>query len=283
MIGEMTILLVSYLQQYRDYGLIPPASLTSAIVQHLRDQYSVDKNRLVAVPYYGNISLSVCPPNVARAVFLEGMKRPELEGIEGWLERTLEISDLADSIAAAARNSNRLSVVMNAALAAYLLYDVVRTSLGWILKRYEKNGVKAPADIYREQQVAEENRAWTGEMLEFSGHRLIATPVTHVATQLLLTGQAPTIDVLRELLSSGTYLIPVYPDVLREAWNGVLDSVYADASGNEMGWSILCEKLEQEMRARFVDIFADKNVASVALRLQEKWWPSRAENPGKQL
>jgi len=55
----------------------------------------LDKDRLVTVHYYGNISLTVCPPDVARIVFLEGRKRPELEGIEGWLERTLEVSDSA--------------------------------------------------------------------------------------------------------------------------------------------------------------------------------------------
>lgn len=276
MIGEMTYSLVSYLQMYRDYGLVPPASLTPAVVQHLRDQDLVDKERLATVRFYGNISLTVCPPESLLAAFEEGRKRPEMEGIEGWLERTLEIFNSADAIAITARTSKHLSRVMKAAMAAYLLYDIVRTSLGWILKRYERNTVEAPADIYRERQVAEENRAWIGEMLEFSGHRLIATPVTHLANQVVLTGQIPDIDVLRELLNSGTYLIPVYPDLLRGLWDEVLDRVYENLKGNAMELPDFCEKLEQGMRARFAEVFEDSSFAKVALRLQEKWWTSVA-------
>jgi len=91
------------------------------------------------------------------------------------------------------------------------------------------------------------------------------------------------IDVLRELLNSGTYLIPVYPDVLREAWNGLLDNVYGDLRENAMDWGVLCEKLEQGMRAWLVDVFEDSNFVRVALRLQEKWWTSRVKNHSRHL
>ncbi len=275
MIGEMTFLMVDYLPMYRDYGFVPPTSLVPAIVQHLRDQYLVDKKQLVAIRFYEDISLTICPPKLARFAFLEAMKRPKFEGIDEWIERTLEISDLADAIAAKARASDYLSDVMNAATAAYLLYDVVRTSLGWILKQYESNGKSAPSDIYHEQQVAEENRAWTGEMLEFSGHRLISTPIDQTIMQLIMTKQTPTRSIVHDLLKGGMATIPVYPDVLRSIW----DEILAETNGNYRLDSLeitnLSQILERGMRSHFAEAFKDSNFAKVALRLQDEWWTSK--------
>lgn len=277
MIGEMTFLMVDYLPMYRDYGFVPPASLASAIVQHLRDQYLVDKKRLVTIRFYEDISLTVCSPELARFAFLEARKRPKLEGIDKWLERTQEVFDSADAIASKARASDYLSDVINAATAAYLLYDVVRTSLGWILKQYESNGKSAPSDIYREQQVAEENLAWTGEMLEFSGHRLISTPIDQTLIRLIMTKQTPTRNILHDLLEGGMATIPVYPDVLRRIW----DEILAEANGNSrldtLEVTDLSQTLERGMRSRFAEAFKDFNFAKVALRLQDKWWTSIVE------
>ena len=221
MIGEFTHLMTRYLPIYRDYGLVPAASLATAIAQHLRDQRLVDCDKLVNVRVYDNISLKVCPPNLIAEAFMAGMKRPEMEGIEEWSERTLEVFSSADAIVNSVHASKHLSRVMNAGMAACLLYDAVRTSLGWILNRYEHHGVEAPADLFRERQVAEEARAWIWEMLELAGERLLSTPITHLVSRLVMTEQVPRMDAFRDLVVSGTYLIPGYPDVLCEAWNEV--------------------------------------------------------------
>ena len=280
MIGEMTFFLVNYLPMYRDYGLVPTSSLVPALVQQLRDQYLVGKNELVKISLYEDISLTVCPPELARFAFLEARKRPKLEGIDEWLERTLELSDSADAIASMARASKYLSEVMNAATAAYLLYDVVRTSLGWILKKYEKAGKSIPSDIYSEQQVAEENRAWTGEMLEFSGHRFISTPINQAFIRIIMRNQTPTRTLLQDLLEDGMATIPVYPDVLRKIWDEILAEVYGNSKGELLEVKDLPQTLEIGMRLRFAEAFKDVNFARVALQLQEKWWTSIAGRMG---
>ena len=271
-VGEMTYKVASYLRQYVQFGLVPPRTLAVAVAQEIRAKDVIQPNALVTIEVLDNTFLKVCPDELSMAAVLIDMKRRGLTAIEGFTERALAVFDMADSIAETTRRTSSISSFLEATHVAYLLYECVTTALDWILKRYEKENVSPPTDLYREKQVAEENRVETLGTLDSTCESLITDPIAHLVGQVLISKRIPTKPDIREFIIDGMSRNPVYPNCLR---NGLTDLIQGLDFGNPPDYEAAIWRLQRlldgSMRDLFNRSFSDDLIARVVIALQNKW------------
>lgn len=274
-VGEMTHNIAERLAEYRDFGTLHAPTLATALAQDIRSRAIVRGDVLVQVRLHPDATLDVCPPKIAMSAFLAGMGRPDLADIEGFERNAMSVLSAAEVVAERTRTSRDFSKLVVGTQIAHLLFAAATTSLGWVLRRYEKAGRRGSSDLAKEHQVAEENRVETLATLDSTFGSLITEPITHALGQLMLAGDQPlTNAVLAKLIRDGVARNPIYPTHVARLWEVVIDKIRLEdlaEDAEQIVWE-LPGLLQGRIREKFAESFSDSHVYRAAAVLQERWY-----------
>ena len=272
-----------WLPRYRDFGILQPQKLAVAITQHIQSFKLIPNSRSASIELGYGVSILVLETGFVGAAALlhagkatiHGRMLSRLDGIEAWAERTLELLDSADSVAAAARRENVLTEVFRGTMLAHFLYEVARRSLTWILARYSNAGVSPPADLEKENQIVEENRVETLEVLATGGGSWIFEPASQLMSDSLMQSRRGSVssDFARKALLDGMCRNPAYPDVLRPAWDLAFEELELGRTSCDTfeKWLDASVQLQPSVHARLPELFSDSDYASEIAALMDRW------------
>lgn len=280
---ELNFYANTWLSRYRDFGILQPQELAVAITKHIRSLDIIPNARSMNIGLGYGVTIPVLDTGFVGAAALlqagkatiHGRKLSHLDGIEAWTERTFELVDSADNVAAAARRENALTEVFRGTLLSHLLYEVARRSLAWILARYSNAGVSPPADLEKENQIVEENRVETLSVLATCGSSWICEPATQLVSDSLMQSQRGSVssNFARKALLDGMCRNPAYPDVLRPAWDIAFEKLgLRRTSGDTFEkWLDTAGQLQRHVHERLPELFSDSDYASEIAALMAKW------------
>jgi hypothetical protein len=271
LIGELTFYISDYIKKYSEYGILPASTLGTALAQCIRDQWAIASNQLIPIRLLNNVDIYVSPFPQSSEAFIKGMQSKDINGIEGFEERSYSLLNNADIAAKEARMSKNITDFFEAVQIAHILFDSATRALSWILKRYENSSKSPSEDLYNERRVAEENRVQTLSILFSSGGSLICEPITDMIGATIMTNRQMEHSILNELALNGIRRNPAYPDILHHTWFEVINSLdilkHKQLTANEM--SSLAPIIEKKLRNKFADSFSDKIIANKVTLIQD--------------